>query len=86
MANITNVKKRARSKIGVSLDLAKRRQGVTQREATSAGGGSRLAPQIFLMKRQGHLFHDAWEKAADGTRYKRYWWLGFESSAGAGNG
>jgi hypothetical protein len=66
-----------RGKLSISLNLSKRPQGVSQLEATGAGGGTRLAAQIGNLEAKGHRFGDAWEQS-NGSRYKRYRWVGWE--------
>ncbi len=65
-----------RGKMTVSLNLAKRPEGVSQLEATLEGGGTRLAAQIYHLTRLGHRFRKQWEDT-NGCRFVRYWWLGF---------
>lgn len=71
-------------RMAICLALAKRPKGVTGLEALEAGGGIRLPAQILRLDRQGHRFRDEWERG-NGSRYKRYWWLGYEDGRGGGD-
>lgn len=68
-------------RMAACLVLAKRPNGVSQIEATRGGGGTRLAAQIGKLKERGHLFRREWEQD-NGSRFMRYWWLGFEDVEG----
>lgn len=79
MSKLSNVHPPVRgAKLAVSLALAKRREGVSQMDATNAGGGRRLAAQIFKLKERGHRFRQRGEGV---ERYARYWWIGFAPAA-----
>lgn len=63
-----------RGKQSISLSLSKRPEGVSQVEATAAGGGTRLAAQIGKLEAKGHHFDH--KREAEG--YTRYRWKGWE--------
>lgn len=71
-------------KMAICLALSKSPAGVSQLDATLGGGGTRLAPQIGKLEKRGHHFRREWEKAS-GSRFMRYWWLGYKDMAGVGD-
>ena len=64
------------NKIQTALELLKRPEGLTQLEASVNAAGTRLSAQIFSLSQKGHQFRSAWE-AEGGSRYKRYFWIGY---------
>lgn len=69
-----------RGKQLVSLNLAKRPEGVSQLEALAAGGGIRLAAQIGRLEAKGHRF----DREREGLeRHTRYWWKGWAQPSAA---
>ncbi len=62
----------------IVLNLAKRPEGVSWKEAVVSGGSNNLPCRIKELEGQGHCFNRDWEKGPHGSRYYRYWWTGWE--------
>lgn len=80
MTHVTNEHPPARGKkLAIALSLAKLGEGVSHIENLRAGGGIRLAAQIWKLEKRGHRFG----KEREGVEgYTRYRWLGFDPSGG----
>ncbi len=75
MGTISQQHPPVRGKQAICLSLSKRPQGVSQLEATTGGGGTRLSSQINKLEAKGHRF----EREREGREgYTRYRWKGWK--------
>lgn len=65
--------------MAIVLELAKRREGVSWRQGVDGGGSNNTSARIGELEDLGHRFHRNWEISPSGSRYRRYWWLGWKA-------